>query len=264
MINHARTLLGNLTMLDDPQLGGEYIPRDYIPRKLPLPLQRIRELLFGAKPDRAFINQRLRHYMTLLHATELAQFVTDLDPRITYLPMTDKGWFTERCRITHTQQGPPCRVFVAGKLEADLAAGQSQYGWRVAVQDANTILVRRRHGQYEDHVHTIDATTLSPALPLPDSGLTIRVGTKQAGSDLSELVGARIYVDGIARATTDLPAITLRLMSLTSVVAGGLFGPDEPYKTFRNLWLTHPELPYRLGGLLLALIYRMNELQVRA
>lgn len=34
----------------------------------------------------------------------------------------------------------------------------------------------------------------------------------------------------------------------------------EPYATFKNLWFDHPLPPYRLGGLVLALIYRTNEL----
>ena len=41
-----------------------------------------------------------------------------------------------------------------------------------------------------------------------------------------------------------------------------LFGvsPVEPYKTFHNCFLNHPELAYQLGGLLLALVYRTAEL----
>ena len=41
-----------------------------------------------------------------------------------------------------------------------------------------------------------------------------------------------------------------------------LFGvaPEEPYKTFQNLWEDHPLPAYRLSGMVLAFIYRMNEL----
>jgi len=41
-----------------------------------------------------------------------------------------------------------------------------------------------------------------------------------------------------------------------------LFGvvPDEPYRTFKNLWEEHPLPAYRLSGIVLALIYRINEL----
>jgi hypothetical protein len=36
-------------------------------------------------------------------------------------------------------------------------------------------------------------------------------------------------------------------------------GPKEPYATFQNLWESHPLPTYRLSGILLAFIYRMNE-----
>jgi hypothetical protein len=267
MINHARTLLANLPMLTEPELGGEYIPRDYRPRAQPLPLLRIRELLFGSNPDRTFVNQRLWHYLTVLHSTELAEFVTALDPRITYLPLADAGWFTDRCKVTYSQAGPQGRVFLGGKLAADNAVGKSLFRWRVAVQDATTVTVRRRLGPFQEQELTVAAPSgLSEPILLPDSGLTLRLGVKQGGDgDLSQLVGSVVYVDGVARAETDLPAIALRLMTLVTADSGGaLFGSAEPYKTFRNLWLTHPHLPYRLGGLLLAFIYRMNELRVRA
>ena len=41
-----------------------------------------------------------------------------------------------------------------------------------------------------------------------------------------------------------------------------LFGVDDnaqPYATFKNLWNDHPNPMYRLGGLVLAMIYRTNE-----
>ena len=38
------------------------------------------------------------------------------------------------------------------------------------------------------------------------------------------------------------------------------FAPDEPMKTFRNLWRDHPHWPKRLGGLLLAVARRIGEL----
>ena len=44
-----------------------------------------------------------------------------------------------------------------------------------------------------------------------------------------------------------------------------LFGlaPEEPYLTFKNLWFTNKELPYQLGGLLLAVITRAEEVRSR-
>lgn len=36
-------------------------------------------------------------------------------------------------------------------------------------------------------------------------------------------------------------------------------GPKEPYLTFQNLWQNHPLPAYRLSGIVLAFIYRVNE-----
>jgi hypothetical protein len=42
-----------------------------------------------------------------------------------------------------------------------------------------------------------------------------------------------------------------------------LFGlsRSEPWNTFRELWRRHQETPYQLGGALLALIYRTEEVR---
>jgi hypothetical protein len=59
--------------------------------------------------------------------------------------------------------------------------------------------------------------------------------------------------------TTLLPALEL----MGESVFLNLFGvnPDEPYKTFKNLWFDHYAPAYRLAGLVLAAIYRTEELR---
>jgi len=59
--------------------------------------------------------------------------------------------------------------------------------------------------------------------------------------------------------TTALPAIEL----LGEPAFLELFGLEdkEPYLTFKNLWFDHPLPAYRLSGIVLALIYRTNELR---
>ena len=267
MINHFRTLLGNVTAFSEETIGDEYVPRDYVVRRLPKPLNRIREALFGMSPDRGFINQRLFQYMKLLHATELAEYVLALDSRVTYLPLNDEGWFRDRCKLTINKSGPPCRLFVNGQLTPDNQQGRAWYRWRLSVVDATTIRVRRRLGGYEEVDHEIEVTRgLASAVPLPGSSLTVRLGTTTGGdADLSEIVGATIFIDGLARVSADLSAVTSTLDDLLLGSTGGyLFGGEEPYKTFRNLWLQHPHMPYRLGGLLAAYVYRVNSLVVTA
>lgn len=94
MINHFRTLLLNRSGEEagvSAHLGDEYVPTWY--RAVPLPsyLTSVRRLLFGAAPDRVYLNYRVRQCLSLMHSSELAEFVTHLDSRITY-DVADDTW----------------------------------------------------------------------------------------------------------------------------------------------------------------------------
>jgi hypothetical protein len=90
MLNHARTLLVNYSAATggtkgfSGHFGEELIDPDYKFRTLPTYMQTIRNTLFGRDVPRELVNARARAYMALLHATELKEFITDLDPRISY------------------------------------------------------------------------------------------------------------------------------------------------------------------------------------
>lgn len=261
MINHFRTLLGNVAMLADDAIGTEYIPRDFSPRRLPKQLQRIHGVLFGTSPDRAFLNQRLFQYMKVMHSTELEEFVREIDPRITYLPL-DEGWFDSRCKVRITKLGTDCRAYLLGQLAADNPLGRAVFGWRAEVTDATTITLRRRVNGFTESTITADVSrSLSQVIPLPGSDLSLRIGTRVGDeSDLSSIVGARVMIDGVARVSADLTTVVRELDALFFGQVGGyLFAGDEPFKTFRNLWYKHPHLPYRLGGALAAYVYRLHE-----
>jgi hypothetical protein len=69
-------------------------------------------------------------------------------------------------------------------------------------------------------------------------------------------------VEGFLRPTSDLYSIEEGLRSVGEPYLLQLFGVsnEEPYLTFRNCWERHPEFAYRLGGLVLAMIYRTEEI----
>ena len=98
MLNHARTLLVNYdaatggTKGFSGHLAEELIDPDYRAKILPPYLQTIRNILFGNGASREVVNSKARAYLALLHATELKEFVTDLDPRISY-DFSDKDVF---------------------------------------------------------------------------------------------------------------------------------------------------------------------------
>lgn len=90
MPNFVRTLLLNQarTFFDTAVPGEEYVAPYFIPVTLPIALNKIRNILFGTSPSRTAVNYRLFQLLQMLHATELAEFMTYHDSRITYLPLT--------------------------------------------------------------------------------------------------------------------------------------------------------------------------------
>ena len=93
MFNHARTLLLNISGSNNPgssYLGEELVPADYAAITLPSYIENVRRSLFGADPDRAMLNYRIRQLLTLIAGTDLQEYITDLDSRITYTLGKDK------------------------------------------------------------------------------------------------------------------------------------------------------------------------------
>jgi len=257
MINHARTLLLNVAGPRTGSPGEEYIPPLFQPVTLPACLQTVRRVLFGASPDRTMLNVRGRQLLMVLHATELVQYVLDLDPRITYVLGDDRlfsGVFGARVIA-----GDPETLFPVGELGAPDDTGTAEHRWSIHVLDGSRVRVRRtcRPAANETYDYTV-AAGLSDLVRLPGSSLRFR---------FRPVPGRRWTIAGYARPTSDLGRLTATLRAMGEAVSVELFGigtpraKTEPFLTFLNLWQRHHEMPYQLGGLLLALIYRTDELR---
>ena len=267
MINHARTLLGNQTAillgLNFP--GEEYIPESFYPVTLPSPLARIRALLFGAQPDRIMVNYRLRQYMTLLHATELSQYVTVFGARLTYLNRDWWDLFDERffgvfvsSYPDNSLSGAP-QLFILGDPEQDETSDRLEREWLVEVVDATTVRIVHRTPPYQEYIENYTLTdNLSDIHALPHSSLKFRFESNLYN---------KWRVVARWRPTQDLGSIAASLRQLPDQDMAFLFGRGQPkgelqpFRTFRRLWESHYSLAYSLGGLLLALIYRADELR---
>ena len=97
-----------------------------------------------------------------------------------------------------------------------------------------------------------------PTITLPETQIKVTPASLPAPSASN---AARWLVD---LAVDPPPAITTILPALELIgepAAIELFGvaAEEPYATFKNLWFDHPLPAYRLAGLVLAYIYRLNE-----
>lgn len=262
MINHARTLLLNLPGAGtgfSGHVGEEFIDPAYKAITMPSHLLAIRRQLFGSNPDRLLLNYRARQYLGMLHATELAEFVTTFDPRITYDVLPDDDLFADAFATTVTPlNATTSPLYMLGEL-APIEDGRTEQSWRVLVANGSDIHVTRQTPPVGTSIQPYTVTDdLSSVIVLTGSGLQARV---------QPTIGSEWLIRAVGRPARELGTILANIAVLGEDVHAELFrigspaGATEPFLTFRNLWRYHPELPYRLGGILLALLHQTDELR---
>lgn len=259
MINHARTLLLNVDGSNNPGPdfpGEELVPATYRALALPSYLVQVRSRLFGAAPDRVMLNYRLKQYLTVLHTTELVEYLLELDPRITYryagdeeVGLADSALFAPQLVQT---AGPAARLWILGSPAAPDALGQLRYRYDLEMLLDTTVAVTRRvplPAQQQIYPIALDAGGISNRVPLGATGLGFRSDTDNPG--------AAWRIEGCFRPQWDLGQIVANLRQLGEPILLELFGTSriEPWSTFRNLWNDHEALAYQLGGLLMAVVY---------
>ena len=233
--------------------GEELIPREYLVRRLPSYLQMLRRFLFGADPDRAMINYRANQYLQLLHATELETFVTAMDSRITYRHKQNSALVLPATYVPQIVKhaGTPGDVlYLGGAAASPDARGKLYYHVTVDIVTPTAVEVTQNGRQQTYDIALVD--NLSNRIPLGDTGYTFQLNSANPA--------AKWEVSGYLRPTWDLGQIAVTLEKIGEPVFLELFGleNEEPWLTFRNLWYDNKVLPYKLGGLLLALIYRTD------
>lgn len=257
MINHARTLLLNLRggAADESVPGEHLVPSAYRPLPLSSTLKSIRRCLFGETPDRALLNYRGNQYMALLHATELVEYVTDLDRRVTYT-CEDVNLFlpTLYRPVCGTLGGTQRNLTWSGNAVAPDELGISRFSSTLQLV-GTTLTVRpvSPAGTAYD-IELIFDSELSEPVAIDGSGYQVSVPNESGGQWSLEVYN---------RPQRDLGIILEQLRHLGAPLLTALFGARlvEPYKTFSNLVNRNTQLAYQLGGFLLAVIYRMEELR---
>jgi hypothetical protein len=257
MINHARNLLINVdgNGFFPNYIAEEIIPDDYHAKTVPSYVSAVRKVLFGTNPDRSMLNYRCRQYLSLLHSCELEQYVLDLDPRITYdfdsASLLDNESLFD---VTAKQiTGVANQLAVTGEVTPPDRTGQLLYEWSVSYTSPTTAITL---------LNPIRGTTAAPVFT---DGLSDRLSLPGSGLYIQHYDSAAAWqVTYLARPQFDLGSIVADLQSINSTALLELFGvgsdlgATEPFVTFRNLWNYHYALPYKLGGLLLALIYQTD------
>jgi len=255
MFNHARSLLVNLSGTGTVYAevpGDELIPQSYKEINFPTYLDTVRSRIFGAKPDRAMLNYRSNQLLNLISATELQSYILKLDPRITY-PSSKLINFDFSPKINKFEGGHNSISLTGSPISPD-ASGVSKFEFRLRVYGGN-LEVERLSWPVSTNVTPIVLTeNLSQPIPLPFSGYSALVTTT---NDCSWMV------KGFLKPSNNLTPILDSFESIGAPTLLQLFGAArvEPYSTFYNCWKNHPDFAYRLSGIVLALIYRSEELR---
>jgi hypothetical protein len=265
MINHARTLLMNIPGAAslNPELGEEIIPATYQPKVLPQGLQNIRRVLFGANPDRAMLNYRCRQLLSLLHRTELESFITALDSRITYDFTSTESLSSTRFKPVATLMGsysPSDLTDIAVTWDENRpdfpdVTGHMRRDWWILINGSSQLDITSANPARTTTVDLTFTNQLSQPVQLPGSSLFVQV---------RDTAGLSYHIQHTIRPQYDLGTLAATLRTLgtetftTLFLTGTSAGSSEPFTTFRNLWEQRKELPYCLGGLLLALIYHTD------
>lgn len=255
MYNHARTLLVNLKGSSDifsDVPGDEPIPEQYRQLELPTYLDTFRSRLFGARPDRAMLNYRAAQILTMISTTELQTHILALDSRITY---TTQNLFLNSVFEPYVQRYAGNNALtLRGKPISPDAAGVCKYDFRVEVVGGNAVVRRITWPKTEETTVLTITDGLSQNIRLPYSDYTFCVNSDTAASWV---------IRGYLRPTSSLSVLAEGFKTIGEPNLLQLFGTsqEEPYRTFQQCWENHPELSYRLGGLVLAIIYRTEELR---
>jgi hypothetical protein len=258
MINHARTLLLNRNGASRPPADfflEEYVPASFAALTLPGYLKTIYNTLVGETADDAWANFRMRQYTTILHSTEFASYALTLDERITYL-RTRSTLNEIETRVVTPLNILAGSAYILGTILPSISQPRLLYEWKMEMTSSSTVTIRDLRTGAESAAEVTVTEGLSNLIGLTgQSDLYVRLE--------NPVVGAAWKISVFASPLQDLTTLVNSLRQTGGATLGRLFSTSvAPYNTFKELWDKHPFLSYQLSGLLLAFIYRAEEIRV--
>jgi len=226
----------------------ELIDPDFRAVRLPAGLLRVRAALFGIHPDKDMLAYRCRQLLGLAEATPLLEYLRSFDSRVSYdFTKSDLPGISPVTTRSFGQHGV---MATYGQPPAPDASGKMRHSFVVEVLESGTATISRGTVPIQK---TDFEFTPGEKLPLTGSGVWFSLDSAAAGQAYT--------VDLVGTPTRDLSELADACASLGEPTQIAVFGitADEPYKTFRELWLRKKELPLRLGALVCALVYRSEE-----
>jgi hypothetical protein len=269
MVNHARTLLLNcaakVAAAPAPAYYlREWIDPEFVPVTIPQSLRTVRDVLFDSNPDELMLNYRARQYLKCLHASELSEYVTKLDSRITYY-FDHFSFFKPLFFWTPYNHGGTSVKATDFSLVGDYAeptTGRLHRRWSIYFNSSGTYTATNDFSgnSLDGSVNYLQGR--STPLALPDTSIQVTV------SELAESVDnnnqARVQLDVITEPRNTLSDVLVRLQQLPAEVMSQLFSDYssiEPWPTFRSCFEKHYNPIMRLSAAVLAYIYRLEQIR---
>lgn len=170
MINHARTLLLNRSGAQRPGTAyflEEYVPEDFAPVTLPGALSKAYNVLIGNRADNAFANYRVWSLMRMLHATELASYVTALDPRVTYIHDKDVTRDYGTAYVASNDASEGIAIYRVGTAVAERSGQRIFFRWLITVTDTDKVNIMDLESPGEDTVTVTGDANITDPIALP-------------------------------------------------------------------------------------------------
>ena len=261
MINHLRSLLLNVNGSNSPGTsfpGEQYVPPEFISRPVTSELQQVRDLLFGVGPDRAILNYRLQELLTCIHTSPFADYVTAIDPRITYWPFNSSIFQKILAGPVVTALSGTSPLYFLNVNQAASVGNRIYFSWLLTIVNNATLKIDQYsdNARYGNTTYIAFTTTngLSSPVLISDNGLSVC---------FNPVVGSQWRIDFLVKPSTSLRQVVADLDGgISNDTQNALFpsGCPEPYATFGALWNQSDQIPLRIAGLTLALGYRMDNL----
>jgi hypothetical protein len=254
-VNHFRCLLLNADgSAPKPEyLAEEVVDPAYRAVALPAGVLAVRGRVFGPDPDRHFLNYRTRQLLACVHASFLAEYVAALDPRLTYDFLDPRPLDPRTFGVAVTPLAGAAGLVVTGTPAEPDVTGRCAAAMRV---DTTAPGEARLSFLTPPRPAVSFAFASGRRAALPGTGLFATFADAAAGQGW--------LVDTLAR-----PARTLGDVVDAAAGAGepallAVFGAAdaEPFRSFREVWNSHRELPARVAALACGLAYRAEEVRL--
>lgn len=278
-VNHAVTLLKNNRTLKSAggTTCGQAIFTDPRHRTLAVPsnIQKVLDIWFGIDPERCYFDYRMFLLLQVLHSTEYAGLVLDRWPRTTYdlqdSTLLDAGFGGSSIVPLQPIGADVAQIAVIGEPVPDHQKGRLQAAWVVRIVPADDLWGGAYPGPWgggravtitnlADGV-TLPGTVGETSFPLHSTTPTEEVLRIYFATSTGQVPEGVFTITALARPSENLPEIERRIRALGDDVLADLFSSSPEVDLGRKLFEQHFTIAYRLTGVVMALVFKLEELR---